>query len=284
MIEEGEGARGPAESQRERSPTMREPESVTTALQPSLRVLVIEDDEPVARAYVRGIERAAMQAAWASTGALGMALTDSFRPDIVLVDLHLPDMSGLILISRFVVQRNCGVVVVSGSGEEADRVVCLELGADDYITKPMSMSEMVARIRAVHRRVSQAMLSEQQEIATPETQVLKVGSIRIDVGRRMAYTLDGRRLALTSAEFTALEVLARAAGAPVSRDTLSEAALRRPWRADDRSVDQLVFNLRQKLPPDEDGGALIQSIRGAGYRLRPPESVTPSQAQATLAG
>ena len=143
---------------------------------------------------------------------------------------------------------------------------------------------MVARIRAVHRRVSLSKLPDQQEAAILAVQVLKVGSIRIDVRCRMAHTLDGRRLALTSAEFTALEALARAAGAPVSRDALSEAALRRPWRADDRSVDQLVFNLRQKLPPDEDGGALIQSIRGAGYRLRPPEGVAPQQAQAALTG
>jgi len=80
---------------------------------------------------------------------------------------------------------------------------------------------------------------------------------------------------LTSAEFTALETLASAAGAPVSRDTLSETALRRPWRTDDRSVDQLVFNLRQKLTPDKDGGMLIQSIRGSGYWLRASEGVPP---------
>ena len=246
------------------------------------RVLVIEDDGVVARAFVRGIERAGMQAAWASTGALGLALTDSFRPHVVLVDLMLPDMSGLTLLSRFVEQRDCGVVVVSGSGEEADRVVGLELGADDYITKPMSMREMVARIRAVHRRVSLPKLPDRQK-AVPAPQVLKVGSIYIDLPRRMAHDLHGRRLALTPAEFTALELLARAAGAYVSRDVLSKAALRRPWRADDRSVDQLVFNLRQKLPPDEDGGAVIQSIRGAGYWLRAPESAAPPQARPKLA-
>ncbi len=196
---------------------MSDPENATAAAQHGPRVLVIEDDEAVARAIVRGIERAAMPAAWAGTGALGVALKNSFRPQIVLVDLTLPDMSGLALISRFVGQRDCGVVVVSGSGEEADRIVGLELGADDYIVKPMSMSEMVARIRAVHRRVNLPKPSNQQETSAPAPD-LEIGPICIDVARRMAHTRDGRRLALTSAEFTALELLARAGGAIVSRD------------------------------------------------------------------
>ncbi len=262
---------------------MSDPENATAAAWRDPRVLVIEDDEAVARAFVRGIERAAMPAAWAGTGALGMALKDSFRPQVVLVDLTLPDMSGLALISRFVGQRDCGVVVVSGSGEEADRIVGLELGADDYIVKPMSMSEMVARIRAVHRRVNLPEPFNQQETSVPAPG-LEIGPICIDVARRMAHTRDGRRLALTSAEFTALELLARAGGATVSRDALSEAALRRPWRAEDRSVDQLVFNLRHKLPPDEDGSMLIQSVRGAGYWLRAAVEVEAPQARAALTG
>ena len=258
---------------------MHKPEGAIRPQQHGARILVIEDDGVVARAFVRGIERAGMQAAWASTGALGLALKGKFRPHVVLVDLTLPDMSGLTLLSQFVEQRDCGVVVVSGSGEEADRVVGLELGADDYIAKPMSMREMVARIRAVHRRVSLPKLPDRQK-AAPVAQVLKVGSIYINLPRRTVHDLYGRRLALTPAEFAALEVLARAAGATVSRDALSEAALRRPWRADDRSVDQLVFNLRQKLPPDEDGGMLIQSVRGLGYWLRACNSVAPSPVQA----
>ena len=263
---------------------MHKPEGAMPPQQHGPRVLVIEDDQAVARAFVRGVERAGMLTAWAATGALGLALKNKFEPHVVLVDLTLPDMSGLTLISRFVEQRDCGVVVVSGSGEEADRIVGLELGADDYIAKPMSMREMVARIRAVHRRVSLPKPSRQQEASLQASASLKVGSLRIDAGRRMAHTLDGRRLALTSAEFTALEVLARAAGATVSRDTLSETALRRAWRGDDRSVDQLVFNLRQKLPLDEDGGMLIQSVRGLGYWLRADDSVASSPAQAAQAG
>ena len=124
-----------------------------TTPQHDLRVLVIEDDEPVARTFVRGIERAGMQAAWADTGALGVTLKDSFRPHVVLMDLCLPDMSGMTLISRFAGQRNCGLVVVSSSGDEADRIVGLEHGADDYIANPTSMREMIARIHAVHRCV-----------------------------------------------------------------------------------------------------------------------------------
>ena len=263
---------------------MDTPEGATTAPQHGLRVLVIEDDEPVARAFVRGIERAGMQAACAGTGALGVTLKDSFRPHVVLMDLTLPDMNGLALISRFAGQGDCGVVVTSGSGDEADRVVGLELGADDYIANPTSMREMIARIHAVHRRVSLPKLPNQQDAPVPALKSLQVGSICIDARRRMAHTLDGRRLALTSAEFVALELLASAAGAVVTRDTLSEVALRRPWRANDRNVDQLIFNLRQKLPLDEDSGMLIQSVRGLGYWLRASENVASPRDQAALAG
>ena len=239
------------------------------ALLTNPRVLLIEDDEAVARAFLRGFERAGMQVAWAATGAAGIAMKGVFRPDIVLVDLTLPDISGVALIGRLAEHRDCGVIVVSGMGEEADRIVGLELGADDYIAKPPAMREMIARIRAVHRRVSTRVEAKAPPAGST---VMQVGPIRINVQHRTVHTADGRRLNLTSAEFTALETLAAAAGQPVSRDRLSEAALRRAWRAEDRSVDQLVFNLRQKLPPDEGGTMLIQSIRGSGYWLRAPES------------
>lgn len=232
------------------------------------RILLIEDDEAVAQSFMRGFERAGMLVAWASTGSQGIAMKVSFRPDVVLVDLTLPDVSGVSLIARLAEGRDCGVIVVSGTGEEADRIVGLELGADDYISKPPAMREMIARIRAVHRRVASRQV--QPSAAPVAATLLEVGPIRINLQHRTVHTKDGRRLPLTSAEFAALETLAAAAGQPVSRDRLSEAALRRAWRAEDRSVDQLVFNLRQKLPADEDGTMLIQSIRGSGYWLRAP--------------
>ena len=232
------------------------------------RVLLIEDDEAVAQAMVRSIERSGMSVVCAGTGAKGMSLKASFNPDVVLVDLELPDANGVDLISFFAENKNCGVIVVSGMGDEADRIVGLELGADDYIVKPPRMREMIARIRAVHRRVNRR---DEPKLSARSRDTFVVGPIRINVVLRAVSIEDGTRIQLTSAEFTLLEVLAAANGQAVSRDTLSEAALRRPWRPEDRSVDQLVFSLRQKLPLDEGGATLIHSIRGAGYLLRAPD-------------
>ena len=234
------------------------------------KVLLIEDDEAVAQAMLRSIERSGMSVMRAGTGAQGMQMKVSFEPDVVLVDLELPDTNGVDLIGWFAETKSCGVIVVSGMGEEADRIVGLELGADDYIVKPPRMREMIARIRAVHRRVHRR---DEVKVSPRSRDVLSVGPIRINIPLRAVTVSDGRRITLTSAEFTLLESLAMANGQAVSRDALSEAALRRPWRPEDRSVDQLVFSLRQKLPTDEGGGPLIHSIRGAGYLLRAPELV-----------
>ena len=234
------------------------------------RVLVIEDDEAVASAIVRSIERSGMSVACASTGAMGMSMSNTFHPDVVLVDLELPDSNGVDLIGWFAERRDCGVIVVSGAADESDRIVGLELGADDYIAKPPRLREMVARIRAVHRRIHRR---EEPKLSARPHDTIVIGPIRINLALRSVNTDDGRRLQLTSAEFTLLEVLAQANGQTVSRDSLSEAALRRPWRPEDRSVDQLVFSLRQKLPLDENGITLIHSVRGAGYLLRTADAV-----------
>ena len=234
------------------------------------RVLVIEDDGALASSLLDSMETAGFAAMCASTGAEGIALKQSFGPHVILMGLTLPHMSGMALLSHLTNQRDCGLIVLSDLNDEADRIVGLELGADDYMAKPPRPRELVARIRAVHRRVG--MRAQPQAVLDPAP-VMTVGPIRITALHRTVHTEDGRKLPLTSAKFSALETLAGAAGAAVSRDTLSVAALRRPWRAEDRSVDQLVFNLRHKLPCDEGGGLLIQSIRGCGYWMRAPESM-----------
>ena len=198
------------------------------------RVLVIEDDGALASSLLDSMKKAGFTVMCAGTGSEGIALKDSFRPHVILMDLTLPDMSGMALLSHLADQCDCGLIVLSDLNDEADRIVGLELGADDYVAKPPRLRELVARIRAVHRRVSTR--AQPQRVSQP-TPMLKVGPIRISALQRTVHTEDGRRLALTSAEFSALEILAGAAGATVSRDTLSMAALHRPWRAEERGVE-----------------------------------------------
>lgn len=232
------------------------------------RVILIEKDETLALPVLQTMERAGFSASWARTGAQALSLKASLHPHVVLMDLTLSDMSGMALLTQLAGARDCGIIVLSDLNDEADRIVGLELGADDYMAKPPGLRELVARIRAVHRRVG----IQTKAYATPKAgSVLHVGPIRINIGRRTVHTADGRQVTLTSAEFITLATLANAAGSTLSRDKLSQAALGRPWQAEDRSVDQLVFNLRQKLPTDESGTLLIQSIRGIGYWLRAPD-------------
>lgn len=232
------------------------------------RVLLIDPDATGVRALAGSLERSGMQVASAHDAATGLTLMSRLSPDIVLVSLRLADVNSVTLVGQLVERRDCGVIVLAGPEDEAARIASLELGADDFLAMPASARDLVMRVRAVHRRVN-----KRSAAAAPPANdaILSVGPIRINLQHRSVHTQEGSRLNLTSAEFTALETLARAGGTAVSRDLLSEAALRRPWRAEDRSVDQLVFNLRQKLPADADGGVLIQSIRGSGYWMRAPD-------------
>lgn len=238
------------------------------------KVLIIEDEDGVGRTLVTALERSGMRTAWATTGAEALRLKTSFQPDVVLVDLALPDASGISLVKHLAQMGDCGVIIVSGAGEESDRIVGLEIGADDYIAKPPHLRELLARIRAVHRRVQARATQKDTEVEKPGGKAsVQVGHIRIDLDGRSVRRANGERIALTGAEFAALETMLNAHGEPVSRDKISEVALRRRWRPEDRSVDQLIFNLRHKIATG-DGESLIHSIRGAGYLLaaRAPEA------------
>ena len=238
----------------------------------ALKVLIIEDDQELSQALAEALESAGMRTACAATGATALILKRSFLPDVALVDINLPDTDGTALVTMLARQGDCGLIIVSGMTEEADRIVGLELGADDYICKPPHPRELLARIRSVHRRVKLRAAVRPDTAGRP---TIQLGSMKIDLTGRTVRSSSGGAVKLTSAEFTVLETLLAAGGEAVSRDALSQAALHHPWRAEDRGVDQLIFSLRQKL---SDGGdqPLIHSIRGAGYML----SVSPHQAMA----
>ena len=225
------------------------------------RVLLVEDEPAVATAMIWLLEAAGFDVAHAGSGAEAMRLKPVFQPDIAVVDLQLPDTSGVSLVRWLAGQGDCAVLVLSGLSEEIDRVTCLELGADDDVVKPPTPRELVARLHALHRRSAAVMPSR-----------LAVGGAQIDLEARQITDPTGAQHALTAAESAVLAILAAAGGHVVSRDTLFQAVLHRPWRAEDRSIDQLIFQLRRKLAPDDRGRRLIQSERGAGYRLVPDKS------------
>ncbi|MDE2197781.1 MAG: response regulator transcription factor [Rhodospirillales bacterium] len=217
-----------------------------------LRVLIVEDTPTVAATLQAGLHAAGLGTDIAQTGAEALARKASFAPDIVLVDLGLPDMSGLDLVRSFADAGDCGVIVVTANGEEAARVEGLDTGADDYVVKPVRVRELAARIRALHRRMGRP-------------NAVRPGIVSVDRHQRLLLGASGARVVLTEAEFATLETLLDAEGASVSRDWLSRAALKRQLHPDDRSVDQLVLKLRRKLVALGLSDRAILSARRQGY-------------------
>ncbi len=217
-----------------------------------LRVLIVEDTPSVAAMIQAGLHQAGMTTDLAQSGSEAIERHASFKPDIVLLDLGLPDVDGLSLVQQFAAQGECGVIVVTASGEEATRVAGLDTGADDYVVKPVRVRELAARIRALHRRLHRP--------AEP-----RPGVITVDHARRVMLSANGVRSLLTEAELAALETLLDAQGASVSREWLSKVALKRPLHSEDRSVDQLVLKLRRKLIEQGASPRTILSVRRQGY-------------------
>ena len=225
------------------------------------RVLIVEDIAPVAAAVAAALRASGNVVELAATAMDAVDRKASFRPDIVLLDLNLPDMNGLDLIERFARDADCGLIVVTANGDETARVEGLDRGADDYLVKPVPMRELAARIRALYRRLTRA---EVRPAPPPSTQIV------LDQAHRCLIGLAGEHTPLSEAEFTALETLLDADGAPVSRDWLGRVALKRPLHADDRSVDQLVLKLRRKLSASGAPERTILSARRQGYVIPDP--------------
>ena len=217
-----------------------------------MRILVVEDEDAIAEPLVDGLRREGFDVERAATG--GAAL-EAAEPDLVLLDLRLPDTDGLDVCRRLRERSSVPIIVVTARGEEADRVVGLELGADDYVVKPFGLRELIARIRAVTRRTS-----AQTHVHGP----LRVGGLEVDERARRAQ-LDGRPLDLTPKEFDLLAALARDPGAAVSRRRLLEDVWETTWYGSSKTIDVHVAALRRKLG---DPG-WIETVRGVGFRLRP---------------
>ncbi len=231
-----------------------------------LKVLIVEDSLTAAAAIEASLRADGMETERAANGADAIGLKAKVNPDVVLIDLELPDVNGMSLVEHFSRDGDCGVIVVTAHGEEQRRILGLETGADDYVVKPPVLPELAARIRAVHRRVQRPDPAAEPEAQAPPPPPV----VSIDAAQRALLGPGNERTLLTEAELSALETLIDADGASVSREWLSRVALKRPLHAEDRSVDQLVLKLRRKLATHTGSERTILSARRQGYVIPDP--------------
>ncbi len=222
----------------------------------ALTVLLIDDDARLFELLHGYLAEHGFALSHASDGARGLAALESSAPDAVLLDVMMPGMDGLEVLRRIRARSTVPVVMLTARGDEADRIVGLEVGADDYVHKPFSARELVARLRAVLRRASGGAPVER----------LEVQDILIDIDARII-TRAGVAIDLTGIEFDLLVALARRAGRVVPRDGLLAAAGRDDVIVGERTVDVHISHLRQKLGDDPRSPALIKTVRGVGYVL-----------------
>ena len=228
-------------------------------------LLIIDDDVKLCRLLREYLEPLGYRVTQVHNGREGLDAARRDRFDAVILDVMLPGMNGLDVLRELRRSSHVPVVMLTAVGEEVDRITGLELGADDYLPKPFSTRELLARLRAVVRRSRIAA----QEHARDS--VLAVGPLQVDM-RTRAVTLSGREVSLTSVEFDILAALARAPGWVKSREQLLLDAADRDFDTFDRSIDVHISALRRKLGDDPRAPQFIETVRGAGYRLRRPDS------------
>lgn len=226
-----------------------------------MRLLLIDDDAELCSMLVEYLAGEGFETDVVHTGEDGIAAALSGRYAAVILDIMLPRGSGIDVLRRLRPASRVPIIMLTARGDDVDRVIGLEMGADDYLPKPCYPRELVARLRAVLRRSGE--LSSVNSAATPLP--LRLGSLRLDPARRQV-ECDERRVDLTATEFNLLEILLRAGDNVVSKDELSLRVLGRAREPYDRSIDVHVSNLRQKLTAAGLSEAAIETVRGFGYR------------------
>jgi DNA-binding response OmpR family regulator len=227
-----------------------------------MRTILVVEDEPQIAGLVRDyLEHAGFAVLTAGDGAGALALARARRPDALVLDLGLPRVDGLDVIRALRRDSRVPILILSARGDEADRVTGLELGADDYVVKPFSPRELVARVRAVLRRAE----------ATPQAdERITAGDLELDLVRRRV-TAGGRVVTLTPTEFELLATLAREPGRVWTRAQLLDAVHGFSLETYERAIDGHVRNLRRKLEPDDAAPRYVRTVHGVGYALADPD-------------
>ena len=223
------------------------------------QVLVIEDDPDIALGVKTVLDRSGFEVAAANTGREGLRAFHAHQPDLVVLDIGLPEMDGWTVLERIRDMSDVPVLILTGHGQEAEKVRGLRGGADDYLTKPFGNAEFVARVQVLLRR--------RQAAESAPAEVYDDGSVRVNFGTHEV-AVDGVPVELTATEYRLLAALIRHRGQVLSPVKLLELAWSDPFGVGPERVKYSVMRLRRKLSPSADGGPSIEAVRGFGYRYR----------------
>ena len=235
-------------------------------------ILVVEDEESIALPLAAALEREGYATRVTGSAPDAIALAAELQPDLMLLDVMLSDGSGLDVCREVRRFSSLPIIMLTARGDETDRVVGLELGADDYVVKPFSARELVARIRAVLRRIPE---DEPPPGAPPPAAAeppLQVGGMTVDASMRRA-TLDGSEIALTRREFDLLALLVRNAGTVVTRERVMDEVWDTNWFGSTKTLDVHVSSLRRKLGDDAVDSRYLHTVRGVGFRFASPDEL-----------
>jgi DNA-binding response OmpR family regulator len=237
-----------------------QPSAIRPAAAPALaaRILVVDDEPPIVALVASYLVREGWEVRTADDGPAALELIGSWVPDVVVLDLMLPGLDGIEVCRRMRTFSDAYVLMLTARSEEIDRIVGLTVGADDYLTKPFSPRELVARLKALLRR---------PRGGTTAASGLGPAGLEMDEGRRLVQ-VDGAPVELTALEFNLLAALAREPGIVVTRARLLEQVWDTDFVADDHLVDVHVANVRRKLGDDPASPRFIETVRGVGYRVR----------------
>lgn len=225
-----------------------------------MRILVVDDDKQLVRLMSSYLEQAAYQVLTAYDGDTALRLIRTERPDLVILDLMLPDRDGWDITRAVRGDERLGrlpIIMLTARVEDTDKIIGLELGADDYITKPFNPREVVARVRAVLRRVTDAPVQQR---------LLQTGGLVLDPSRHEV-SIDGRKIEVTPTEFEVLKLMMENPGHAFTRLELIEKGLGYSYAGMERAIDSHIKNLRKKVEPDPTNPTYIQTVYGVGYRI-----------------
>lgn len=224
----------------------------------AVKILVVDDEPPIVNMLAYNLKRANYEVFTAYDGEEALKQAQQEQPDLIILDLMLPGLDGLEVCRRLRKERDMPIIMLTARDSEVDRVVGLELGADDYVVKPFSVRELIARVKNVLRRV--------HSTAVDSSPLIRVGALRVDASRHEAGWGDSE-LELTTLEFRLLYTLARHAGQVLSREQLLEQVWGYDYYGDLRAVDAAIKRLRSRLRQADPEAEIIMTIRGLGYKL-----------------